>query len=66
MSKKIIQFQGSTQKMNHFDFTWKKYLSGRLSPEEEHSFIEYFENNPLNEIAVFESEKDRIGRRIRR
>lgn len=53
--------------MDHYDFdtAWKKYLSGQLTPEEQRSFIEYFENNPLNEIAVFESEKDRIGRSIK-
>lgn len=54
--------------MNQYDFdhTLKKYLSGQHTPEEERYINDYFENNPLNETAVFESEKDVIGKRIKK
>jgi hypothetical protein len=58
----------SEEKMNQYDFdsALKKYLSGQQTSEEEQHINDYLQNNPLNEIAVFESEKDLIGKRIKR
>lgn len=48
-----------------FDIILKKYLSGQHSPEEEKFINDYFENNNLNESAVYETEKEIIGKRIK-
>ncbi|MCF0075699.1 hypothetical protein LZD49_34830 [Dyadobacter sp. CY261] len=48
------------------DIAWEKFFVDQLTPEEECLLIKYFENNPLDEMAVFESEKGQIGRRIRK
>jgi transmembrane sensor len=54
--------------MNQYDFdqVLKKYISGEQSPEDEKFIQEYLESNPMNESAVFENEKEQIGKRIRK
>ncbi|TLV00639.1 FecR family protein [Dyadobacter luticola] len=54
--------------MNQYDFqkTLNKYLTGQHTPEEEEFILEYLKTNPLSEEAVFETEKDVIGKRIKR
>lgn len=54
--------------MNQYDFqkTLKKYLAGQQTREEEEFILDYFDNNPLEESAVFESEKEIIGKRIKK
>ncbi|KAA0991147.1 FecR family protein [Dyadobacter aurulentus] len=54
--------------MNQYDFqqTLHKYLSGQHTQEEEDFVLEYFKNNPMDESAVFENEKDIIGKRIQK
>ncbi|CAG5070058.1 hypothetical protein DYBT9623_02798 [Dyadobacter sp. CECT 9623] len=52
--------------MNQYDFqqTLNKYLSGQHTQEEEDFVLEYFKNNPMEDSAVFENEKEVIGKRI--
>jgi ferric-dicitrate binding protein FerR (iron transport regulator) len=54
--------------MNQYDFqkTLKKYLAGQQTPEEEDFILEHFKNDPLEESAVFENEKEVIGKRIKK
>ena len=54
--------------MNQYDFqtTLKKYLAGQQTREEEEFILDHFENNPLEESAVFENEKEVIGKRIKK
>ncbi|WP_221394387.1 FecR family protein [Dyadobacter sp. NIV53] len=54
--------------MNQYDFdiVLKKYLSGQHSPEEEKLINDYLQDNSMIDTAVFEAEKDMIGKRIKK
>jgi transmembrane sensor len=54
--------------MNQFEFqeTLGKYLSGQHTPEEEARIMDYLEAYPMDDMPVFENEKEIIGKRIRK
>jgi transmembrane sensor len=54
--------------MNQYDFqkTLKKYLAGEQTPEEEEFILDYLKNDPLDDTAVFEEDKQVIGNRIKK
>lgn len=54
--------------MNQFDFDilLQKYLAGEHSPAEEKFVQDYLHNNSIDESPVFESEKEKIGKRIKK
>ncbi|MCF2445653.1 FecR family protein [Dyadobacter sp. CY345] len=54
--------------MNQFDFDilLQKYLAGEHSPAEEKFVQDYLHSNSIDESPVFESEKEKIGKRIKK